>query len=103
MCAHHVSVERSVRHSSLHFSAMPKSPKLRAPPGACDCHMHIFDARYPHARPDYRKEADALVSEYREVQRRLGLERVVVVQPMAYGKDHRCTLDAMAELGPGAR
>jgi D-galactarolactone isomerase len=37
------------------------------------------------------------------VQQRLGLERVVVVQPTAYGKDNSCTLTAMAELGAGAR
>ena len=65
--------------------------------------MHIFDARYPTAPTARRKEADALVSEYRTVQKRLGLERVVVVHPDTYGKDNRCTLDAIAELGPGAR
>jgi D-galactarolactone isomerase len=34
---------------------------------------------------------------------RLGLERVVVVQPTAYGFDNRCQLDAMAALGDCAR
>src|SRR6266545_476070 len=97
----HVSALRP--RFQLTLSLMTNAPKLRAPRGACDCHMHIFDARYAHTRDAYRKEADALVSEYREVQRRLGLDRVVVVQPMAYGQDHRCTLDAIAELGPGAR
>jgi len=77
--------------------------KLRTPPGACDCHMHIFDARFPLAEKARRKESDAPVSEYRKVQQRLGLERVVVVQPTAYGKDNRCTLEAIAQLGAGAR
>ena len=36
------------------------------------------------------------VADYREVQARLGLERVVVVQPSAYGTDNRCTMDAVA-------
>jgi D-galactarolactone isomerase len=31
---------------------------------------------------------------------RLGTERVVVVQPSAYGMDNRCTMDAVAELRP---
>lgn len=29
--------------------------------------------------------------------------RAVIVQPSAFGKDNRCTLDAIAELGPHAR
>jgi D-galactarolactone isomerase len=33
----------------------------------------------------------------------LGIDRVVVVQPSAYGKDNSCTLHAIAELGPIAR
>jgi D-galactarolactone isomerase len=65
--------------------------------------MHIFDSRYPLAANARRKEADASVASYRQVQQRLGLERVVVVQPTAYGKDNRCTLAAVRQLGPGAR
>lgn len=79
------------------------APRLKTPPGACDCHMHIFDARYPLAEKARRQEPDATVAEYRGVQRRLGLERVVVVQPTAYGRDNRCTLEAVAALGPNAR
>ncbi len=33
----------------------------------------------------------------------LGIERVVVVQPNAYGDDNRCTMEAVAALGPGTR
>lgn len=65
--------------------------------------MHIFDSRFPLAAKARRQEADAPVSEYRMLQQRLGLERVVVVQPTAYGRDNRCTLEAIAELGQVAR
>ncbi|MGZ5712397.1 MAG: amidohydrolase family protein [Burkholderiales bacterium] len=65
--------------------------------------MHIFDARFPLAQNARRKEPDATVSQYRKVQQRLGPERVVVVQPTAYGKDNRCTLEAISELGECAR
>jgi D-galactarolactone isomerase len=65
--------------------------------------MHIFDTRYPLAEKARRAEKDAPVSEYRKVQQRLGLARVVVVQPTAYGRDNRCTLEAIAALGAGAR
>jgi D-galactarolactone isomerase len=65
--------------------------------------MHIFDARYPLAAKTRRREPAAPVSEYRKLQRALGLERVVVVQPTAYGTDNRCTLEAVASLGSNAR
>lgn len=73
--------------------------RLRPPPGACDCHMHFYDSRYPLSPNARKKERDATVADYRRVQERLGLERVVVVQPTAYGKDNRCTLAAIAEIG----
>jgi D-galactarolactone isomerase len=38
-----------------------------------------------------------------DVMKGLGIERVVVVQPLAYGTDNRCTLDAMQEFGQNAR
>ena len=77
--------------------------QLNAPPGACDCHMHIFDSRFPFAAKARRTEPDATVAQYRAVQQRLGLSRVVVVQPAAYGRDNRCALDAMAQFGEHAR
>ncbi len=47
--------------------------------------MHIFDARFPLAAKARRQEPDAPVADYRRLQQVLGLERVVVVQPTAYG------------------
>jgi D-galactarolactone isomerase len=85
------------------LDAVAPVPVLKAPSGACDCHMHIFDARFPIAAKARRREPDASVEDYRKLQRRLGLDRVVVVQPTAYGKDNRCTLDAIAQIGKGAR
>jgi len=82
---------------------MTDKPLLKTPRGACDCHMHFFDRRFPLAGNARGQEPDARVSVYRELQQRLGLERVVVVQPTAYGRDNRCTLAAIAELGDCAR
>lgn len=65
--------------------------------------MHIYDPRFPLAANARGKEPDAPVSAYRKVQTRLGLERVVVVQSTTYGKDNRCTLQAIEELGESAR
>jgi D-galactarolactone isomerase len=80
-------------------------PRLAAPPGACDTHIHIYGPRdqYPLAPTCVVTPPDGPVDAYRTVMRRLGLERVVIVQPSAYGKDNRCTLAAMAELGDCAR
>jgi D-galactarolactone isomerase len=71
--------------------------------GACDTHVHFYDARWPTAPTAVIAPPDASVADYRIVQRELGLQRVVVVQPTTYGLDNRCQLDAMARLGDGAR
>ena len=41
--------------------------------------------------------------DYRLLQKRIGTTRNVVVQPSTYGTDNRCTLDAVAQIGPTAR
>ncbi len=83
----------------------PHSAALPTPPGACDCHMHFYGPRerYPLAPTCPVEPPAGSVSDYRRIQSRLGLERVVAVQPTAYGFDNRCQLDAMAALGDCAR
>ncbi|HKS60086.1 MAG TPA: amidohydrolase family protein, partial [Xanthobacteraceae bacterium] len=79
------------------------APKLKAPPNACDCHMHIYDGeRFPPARPgpQSRMQANAAVDQYRMLQARIGTTRTVIVTPAAYVTDNRVTLDAIQHLGP---
>lgn len=71
--------------------------------GAFDCHMHVYDDRFPAEPTATLKPANASSADYRNVQRRLGTRRTVVVQPSTYGMDNRCTLAACAELGDEAR
>jgi D-galactarolactone isomerase len=78
-------------------------PRLRAPPGTTDTHMHIFDARFPLAATAVMTPPESPVSEYAKVCRRIGIERTVVVQPSGYGTDNGCTLAAIAVLGENAR
>ncbi|HEX2217005.1 MAG TPA: amidohydrolase family protein [Xanthobacteraceae bacterium] len=85
-------------------SAGTSPPKFKAPANACDCHMHIYDGeRFPPARPASRQQTQARVPEYRLLQARLGTTRNVVVTPAASVTDNRITLDAIAQLGAGAR
>jgi D-galactarolactone isomerase len=78
-------------------------PKLAAPAGSCDCHMHIYEDRFPLAPTATFKPPNAPPSAYRDIQRNLGITRAIVVQPTGYGFDNRCTLEGMAALGSGAR
>lgn len=74
------------------------TPRVPAPAGTCDTHMHIFEPGY---RPLPGANVPAIpgtVAEYRKLRARLGITRTVIVQPAAYGNDNRCTLEAMQAL-----
>jgi D-galactarolactone isomerase len=78
--------------------------KVKAPANASDCHMHIYDPRFPQATPRPGKiPANATVTDYRLLQKRNGTTRVVVVTPRNYGTDNRVTVDALSQLGASAR
>jgi len=85
------------------WSAGTEPAKLRAPPNAADCHHHIYDARYPADPKATLRPEDALIEDYRALQRRIGTMRHVVVQPSTYGTDNSCMLDAVAAFGAEAR
>lgn len=78
-------------------------PALVAPPGACDTHMHIYDAAVSALPGGPPTPGHFTVAMYRDLQKQLGLERVIVVQPNAYQGDNRITAAALAALGPRAR
>src|SRR6185436_358367 len=76
--------------------------KLKTPKGTCDTHMHFYDGA-ASAKPGAPNPGTFTVPMYRELQKRLGLERVIVVQPNAYRDDNTVTLKAMKELGKAAK
>jgi len=78
------------------------APRLKAPAGACDTHMHFYSKKYP-ALPGTLNPPDASVADFAQVMARLGLDRAVVVQPNAYGDDNRATMAGVAALGDKAR
>jgi D-galactarolactone isomerase len=76
---------------------------INAPPGACDCHMHVYEDRFAPVSTSQFKPPHAPLSDYRIVQRELGLSRVVIVQPNGYGFDNTCLLEALEDLGADGR
>ena len=74
-------------------------PAYRAPPGAVDCHHHVYDRRFAMVPDAAYRPGDATAADYRAFRDRLGFAASVVVQPSVYGFDHGCTLDAVRSLG----
>ena len=77
------------------------TPAFLAPRGACDAHFHVFGPadRYPYGSDLRYAPPLAPLDDYQRLARKLGIERMVFVQPSAYGRDNRCMLDAMREVG----
>lgn len=75
------------------------------PDRACDCHVHLFGpvADYPFAAGRVYTPGDAGEEELLALHRRLGIDRVVLVQPSPYGTDNSRLLAGLARLGPRAR
>jgi len=90
----------------LATASQPRTPiKFDVPPGACDCHTHIFGdpKRFPMTPSRVYTPEPAPVDEMRTLHRALHMDRVVIVQPSIYGTDNACTLDAVKQLGSRAR
>ncbi len=77
-------------------------PRLKAPAGTCDTHMHFYSRTYP-ALPGTLNPPDATIDDYRQVKQWLGIDRAIVVQPNAYGDDNRATMAGVKALGANAR
>lgn len=90
-------------HFEAPFSGGDALAASHAPPGACDCHIHLYDARCPPAPGARLLPPDAGIDELRALQRRIGTSRVVVVTPSTYGTDNRVMLGALLQLGNDAR
>ena len=80
-----------------------RRPKLLAPPGACDAHVHVFEPARLAALVDPKAPSPAPLADYLMERSRLGLSRSIVVQPTAFRFDNAGTLDALAALGDTAR
>ncbi|WP_439548662.1 amidohydrolase family protein [Falsiroseomonas sp.] len=81
------------------FTAGTAPPRIPVPPGAVDCHHHVYDAAAPVV-PGGRPHADASLADHARVLARLGVDRHVLVQPSTYGLDNSLHLAALRQAGP---
>ena len=77
----------------------PKNPKLKAPPGACDTHIHLIgpSAKYPFAPDTPYTSREATAETFIALQEVLGLSTAVIISPGAYGRDYRYLADVLAK------
>lgn len=85
------------------FSAGEAAAGTVLPAGACDCHLHVYDARCPADPQAVLRPPDASADDYLRVAARMGMARAVLVTPSTYGSDNSLLLQALAQLGPRAR
>jgi predicted TIM-barrel fold metal-dependent hydrolase len=77
---------------------------FEVPRGSCDCHVHVLDPeRFPYLPNRPFTPAPATAEDLRSLMRGLRQDRVVLVQPVHYGTDNSCLLDAARRLAPNAR
>ena len=84
---------------SIPNTAGTQHPALQMPEHACDSHLHIYDSRFPTVVDAAHALEKATVNEYRQLQKRLGTTRAIIVTPRSYGVDNRVTVDAIEQLG----
>src|SRR6476660_8382347 len=75
------------------------APNFYVPAGACDCHVHVFDAKFPFADKRIYTPPSASVEERLQLQQSLHIDRVVVVQPSAYATHNSATTIARKRMG----
>jgi len=74
-----------------------RSPQIRFPAGAVDCHAHICGPanQFPYAQARIYTPPDATLNNYQDLLQMLGIDRAVLVQPSVYGTDNRAMLAAL--------
>jgi predicted TIM-barrel fold metal-dependent hydrolase len=85
------------------FSAGQSVARTRVGAQACDCHLHVYDARFPAVAGAVLRPPDASLDDYARVQARLGTGRAVLVTPSTYGANNAPMLAALARLGARGR
>lgn len=87
------------------MSASEFTPRFAVPKGACDCHYHIFGPGedYPPTEGTTHLMPNALMADNAAMRERIGIERMVLVQPGGYYPNNYPMLDVLAAEGDKAR
>ena len=85
------------------FSAGTDSANTPLPAGACDCHIHVYDASTPAVAGASLHPPAASIADYKHVQQRMDTRRAVVVTPSTYGTNNQPMLAGLAQLGEDGR
>jgi predicted TIM-barrel fold metal-dependent hydrolase len=85
------------------FSAGTEPAKTPLPKGACDCHVHVYDANALAVAGAALHPPHASIDDYKQVQQRMGTCRTVVVTPSTYGTNNLPMLTGLAQLGEDGR
>jgi len=76
----------------------PKKPGVVLPKGSVDCHVHVFEKKYPLSPGRGYNPPDSTLADLKHLHKTLGVDRVVFTQPSVYGIDNSAILDGMAAL-----
>jgi predicted TIM-barrel fold metal-dependent hydrolase len=79
----------------------PRKPSFVLPPGATDCHAHVFGprSRYGHAADWLYTPPPVFLQDYLGMLDALGLARAVIVQSGVHGTSNNVIVDAIAQSG----
>jgi predicted TIM-barrel fold metal-dependent hydrolase len=91
------------RAQQVPWSTGTAAAKTKAPPGATDCHHHIYSAHFRIDPNSTLRPGDASVADYKLLQKRIGTSRNVIVQPSTYGVFNDGLVEALRDCGPTAR
>ncbi len=77
-----------------------RKPRLKAPPGACDTHLHLYGPfdKYPLSSNDYTPALPSTLDDYLEVYRGLGIDRAVIMTGGGNGTNNSVTYDAIQRM-----
>lgn len=80
-------------------STVKTKVKIEVPPGACDCHVHVFPdpSRFSPSRPFTPPEASG--EQLLALQKALGMDHVVIVNSTVYGPTIKPVLEVISQLG----
>lgn len=98
--SHNVPPESSYVVEETTYSNNSKLALCKIPRGAWDSHMHVVDPKhFPLALDARYVPASHLLKAALEVEARVGIDNIVLVQPSIYGNDNSCLLSALERLG----